>query len=221
MTHRIRVWDLPTRLFHWVLVLCFAASVVTGMVGGGAMAWHFRSGLLLLCLLLFRLIWGFMGGHWSRFASFVHRPATVLAYIRGQGLPEHSVGHNPLGAGSVLALLFFLLLQVASGSFSDDEIAFAGPLSKFVSNASVSLATSYHKQIGKIALLVLVLLHIAAIIYYRVKKKQNLVPPMLHGDKELSHAAQPSRDDARARALALLVFALCAGLVAWGVQWAG
>src|ERR1035437_10986618 len=122
MTHRIRGWDLPPRLFHWALVLCFAASIVTGTIGGSAMAWHFRSGCLVLSLLLFRLVWGFIGGRWSRFASFVHRPATVLAYIRGQGLPDHSVGHNPLGAGSVLALLSFLLLQVASGSFSDDEI---------------------------------------------------------------------------------------------------
>ena len=218
MKHKIRVWDLPTRIFHWALVLCIVALVITGEVGGEVMTWHFRLGYTVLSLLLFRLVWGFIGGRWSRFASFVHRPSTVLAYIRGQGRPEHAVGHNPLGAGSVLAMLFFLLAQVGSGMFSDDEIAFSGPLTKFVSNAAVKLATTYHADIGKIILIALVLLHIAAIVFYRVKKKENLVPAMLHGDKELAQPMDPSRDDARARALAAVVFALCAAVVAWAVQ---
>jgi cytochrome b len=221
MAYRVRVWDLPTRIFHWALVLCVAGLVMTGQIGGNAMLWHFRLGYAVLSLLLFRLLWGFAGGHWSRFASFVHTPATLLAYLKGRGLPEHAVGHNPLGAGSVLAMLFFLSGQVLSGGFSDDEIAFSGPLAKFVSSATVSLATSYHKQIGKTILIVLVLLHIGAIVFYRVRKKENLVPPMLHGDKQLSHPAAPSRDDARSRIGAALVLALCAGLVAWGVQRAG
>jgi cytochrome b len=118
-------------------------------------------------------------------------------------------------------MLFFLFGQVLSGGFSDDEIAFSGPLAKFVSNANVSLATTYHKQFGKTILIVLVLLHIGAIVFYRVRKKENLVPPMLHGDKELEHPAAPSRDDARSRVGAAVVFALCAGLVAWVVQRAG
>jgi cytochrome b len=221
MAYRVRVWDLPTRIFHWALVLCVAGLVMTGQIGGNAMLWHFRLGYAVLSLLLFRLLWGFAGGHWSRFASFVHAPATLLAYLKGRGLPEHAVGHNPLGAGSVLAMLFFLSGQVLSGGFSDDEIAFSGPLAKFVSSATVSLATSYHKQIGKTILIVLVLLHIGAIVFYRVRKKENLVPPMLHGDKQLSHPAAPSRDDVRSRIGAALVLALCAGLVAWGVQRAG
>ncbi len=218
MSHKIRVWDLPTRIFHWVLVVCLVGLVITGNIGGEVMPWHQRLGFTVLSLLLFRLAWGFIGGRWSRFASFVHGPSTVLAYLRGQGKPEHSVGHNPLGAGSVLALMTFLLLQVASGSFSDDEISFSGPLAKFVSNATVSMLTSYHKQIGKTIIILLVLLHIGAIVFYRVRKKQNLVPPMLHGDKELDQPAAPSRDDARSRALATVVFGLCAVLVAWGVQ---
>ena len=221
MTHKIRVWDLPTRVFHWALVLCIAGSVIAGEIGGNAMPWHFRIGYTVLSLLLFRVVWGFVGGRWSRFASFVHAPATVLAYIKGRGLPEHTVGHNPLGAGSVLALLFFLLGQVLSGSLSSDEIAFSGPLTKFVSNATVSLATTYHKEIGKSILIVLVLLHVSAIVYYRISKNQNLAAAMLHGDKELEHPAPPSRDDAGSRAVAAVVFAICAGLVAWGVQLVG
>lgn len=218
MTHKIRVWDLPTRLFHWSLALCVMAMVVTASIGGELMLWHFRIGAVVLSLLLFRLVWGFMGGHWSRFASFVQRPSTVLAYLSGRGLPEHSVGHNPLGAGSVLALLFFLFLQVLSGSLSDDDIAFAGPLVRYVSNASVALATTYHKVFGKYLLLALVLLHVGAIAFYRIKKKENLVAAMLHGDKHLAHPAQPSRDDARSRAMAVMVFVACAALVAGAVQ---
>ncbi len=221
MAIRIRVWDLPTRIFHWALVLCIVAMVVTAQIGGEAMPWHMRLGCTVLSLLLFRIVWGFIGGRWSRFSSFVHGPSAVLAYVRGQALTEHSVGHNPLGAGSVLAMLFFLLAQVGSGMFSDDDIAFSGPLTKYVSNAAVKLATTYHADIGKIIVLVLVLLHIAAIVYYRVKKKDNLVPAMLHGDKELDQPTEASRDDARSRIVAAVVFALCAASVACGVRLAG
>ena len=104
MTHKVRVWDLPTRVFHWTLAACVIALVATGQIGGSAMDWHFRFGYAVLTLLLFRLAWGFVGGHWSRFSSFLYAPSTVLRYLRGQGGPELSAGHNPLGAGSVFAL---------------------------------------------------------------------------------------------------------------------
>ena len=221
MTHTTRVWDLPTRIFHWALFGLIVAMVATGLTGGNAMAWHFRFGYAVLSLLLFRLVWGLIGGRWSRFASFIYSPGTVLRYLRGQGRPEHSVGHNPLGAGSVFALLFFLFVQVGTGLFSDDDIAASGPLSKFVSNAMVSSLTGYHKNIGKYVLLALVLLHIAAIVFYMVKKKENLIGPMLHGDKSLANRVENSRDDGRSRALALGVFAICAALVATLVRLAG
>lgn len=221
MTHTTRVWDLPTRIFHWALFGLIIAMVATGLLGGNAMVWHFRCGYAVLSLLLFRLVWGLIGGHWSRFVSFIYSPGAVLQYLRGQGRPEHSVGHNPLGAGSVFALLFFLFAQVGTGLFSDDAIAASGPLSKFVSNATVSMLTGYHKNIGKYVLLVLVLLHIAAILFYLLKKKENLIGPMLHGDKSLLHRVENSRDDGRSRVLALAVFAGCAGLVASLVKLAG
>ena len=221
MTHTTRVWDLPTRIFHWALFGLIIAMVATGLLGGNAMVWHFRCGYAVLSLLLFRLVWGLIGGHWSRFVSFIYSPGAVLQYLRGQGRPEHSVGHNPLGAGSVFALLFFLFAQVGTGLFSDDDIAASGPLSKFVYNATVSMLTGYHKNIGKYVLLVLVLLHIAAILFYLLKKKENLIGPMLHGDKSLLHRVENSRDDGRSRVLALAVFAGCAGLVASLVKLAG
>ena len=221
MHHTIRVWDLPTRIFHWALVTFIIGLVATGLIGGNAMTWHMRFGFAVLSLLLFRIVWGLIGGHWSRFASFIYAPGTVLAYLKGAGKAEHSVGHNPLGAASVFAMLLFLLAQVGSGLVSDDDIATSGPLSKFVSNAIVSSATSYHKNVGKYVLLVLVVLHIAAIVFYLMKKKENLVAPMIHGDKTLAQPLPASRDDARSRILAAFVFAACAGLVATGVTFAG
>ena len=212
--NRVRVWDLPTRLFHWALVVGVIGQAITGTIGGNAMLWHFRLGYAVLALLLFRIIWGLVGGRWSRFGAFIYTPQSVINYLKGQGKPEQSVGHSPIGAGSVFAMLGFLLMQVGSGLLSDDEIAFAGPLTRFVSNATVSLATSYHKNIGKWVLLALVLLHLLAIIFY-LRRKNKLVSAMLHGDKELVMPAPPSRDDTVSRVSALLILAACAAVAYW------
>ena len=212
--HTVRIWDLPTRVFHWALALCIVGLLVTGNVGGNAMVWHFRIGLTVLALLLFRLVWGLVGGRWSRFAAFIYSPRSIINYLKGRGKPEHSVGHTPAGAGSVFALLAVLLAQVGSGLISDDEIASAGPLVRFVSTATSNLATNYHKNIGKWIILALVVLHIAAIAFY-LWRKQNLIKPMLHGNKQLDVAMPGSRDDAVSRASALALFALCAFFVTW------
>ncbi len=215
-----RVWDLPTRLFHWLLAGAVIGLVVTGQVGGSWMDWHFRLGYSVLTLLLFRLVWGFVGGHWSRFANFVYSPRTIWRYLCGHGAPEHGVGHNPLGFLSVLALLGVTLVQVATGLFSDDEIATSGPLSKFASGEWVSRASDYHTEIGKWVLLGLVALHIIAIVFYRVKKGQDLLTPMVRGDKQTGHDLPSARDDLGTRMLALLVLVLCAGAVAGLLVWA-
>ena len=212
--NRVRVWDLPTRVFHWALVLCVTGLAISGSVGGSAMVWHFRFGYAVLALLLFRITWGLVGGRWSRFAAFLYAPQSLLNYVRGQGKPEHGVGHSPIGALSVFAMLGILIAQVSTGLLSDDEISFAGPLTGFVSNATVSLASNYHTEIGKWLLLGLVVLHIAAILFY-LYRKQNLVSPMLHGDKELTLAVPPSRDDALSRIAALLILLACAALAYW------
>lgn len=212
--NRVRVWDLPTRVFHWALVLCVTGLAISGSVGGSAMVWHFRFGYAVLALLLFRITWGLVGGRWSRFAAFLYAPQSLLNYVRGQGKPEHGVGHSPLGALSVFAMLGILIAQVSTGLLSDDEISFAGPLTGFVSNATVSLASNYHTEIGKWLLLGLVVLHIAAILFY-LYRKQNLVSPMLHGDKELTLAVPPSRDDALSRIAALLILLAYAALAYW------
>ena len=211
--HTVRVWDLPTRLFHWALVVCVVGLVITANVGGNWMNWHLRLGYTVLSLLLFRLVWGFVGGHWSRFSSFIYGPGTVLAYLRGDARPEHQVGHNPLGMLSVLALLFILLAQVGTGLIADDEIAFTGPLVRFVSGETVSDATGYHKDIGKFIVIALVVIHLLAIAFYKLVKKDNLVRPMLNGDKEVGFPARSARDTTGSRIAALVVYGLCAAAV--------
>jgi cytochrome b len=213
----VRVWDLPTRTFHWVLALTIVASVVSAKIGGNAMIWHFRFGYLVFALIAFRVLWGMVGGRWSRFSSFVYAPGTVLRYLRGQSRADehHDVGHNPLGSFSVFALLGFLALQVASGLVADDEIANVGPLNRFVSGRIASQATHWHKDYGQWILLTLVALHIVAILYYLLGKKKNLVRPMIVGDKALPAGTPPASDSAATRFLALALAALCAAGVGW------
>jgi cytochrome b len=216
----VRVWDLPTRVFHWVLALTIVASVTSAKIAGNAMVWHMRFGYVVFALLAFRLLWGLVGGRWSRFASFAYGPDTLWRYLRGRSGPgEHlEVGHNPLGSLSVWALLTLLAAQVATGLVADDEIASTGPLNRFVSGGVASRATHWHKDYGQWLLLALVALHLAAIVFYLVRKKRNLVRPMLLGDKVLPRGTPASRDTAGTRLLALLLAALCAGAVAWVVS---
>lgn len=209
----VRIWDAPTRLFHWLLVICFTGLLITANLGGSAMVWHFRLGYTVFSLLLFRFFWGFLGGYWSRFATFVYSPSAMLHYIKGHSEPQQSVGHNPLGALSVFALLAFLSFQVASGLMSDDEISAAGPLTRFVSGDWVTFATFYHKEIGKLVLLFLVATHLTAIGYYFFSKKDNLVSPMLKGDKTLSFNVPKSSDTSSDRAKAAFIFIVCAAFV--------
>jgi len=213
--HSIRVWDLPTRLFHWALAICVVGLVVSGSVGGNWMTWHLRLGYGVLTLLLFRLVWGLIGGHWSRFSSFFYGPGALIAYLQGRSEPAHRVGHTPLGALSVFALLAVLLVQVGSGLISDDEIAFFGPLVGYVSGETVRSATSYHKNVGKYLILGLVTLHLVAIAFYKVVKKQGLVQPMLLGDKEVEALVPAAKDTMGTRLLALAVLVGCGLLVNW------
>ncbi|WP_395700585.1 cytochrome b/b6 domain-containing protein [Aquabacterium sp.] len=212
----VRVWDLPTRCFHWLLAGAVIALVVTAKVGGAAMAWHMRLGLLVLALLVFRVLWGFVGGHWSRFGSFLRMPGTVLRYLRGDHRADDhfEVGHNPLGAFSVMAMIGILAIQVATGLVADDEIATTGPLNRFVASATGLQATAWHKGWGQWLIIGLVVLHVAAIVSYRLRGN-NLVGPMLSGDKPLPPGVPASSDSPRTRLLALALVAACAGLSMW------
>ena len=213
----VRVWDLPTRLFHWLLVLAVVGLVITGNLGGNWMTWHQRLGYAVLALLIFRVFWGLVGGRWSRFAAFLYSPGSLWAYLRGRGDPLWSVGHSPLGALSVFALLAALAVQVGTGLISDDEIAFVGPLARFVASDTAYAATAYHKNVGKLLVLGLVALHVAAIVVYRLRG-QSLVPPMIHGDKPLPPGTPASADGVRERLRALAVAAASIAVTAWIVS---
>lgn len=219
----VRVWDLPTRLFHWALVVALVAQVVTGKIGGAAMTWHFRIGYCIFALIVFRLVWGFIGGHWSRFTSFLYGPASVLRYLRNRHAAGDlfHVGHNPLGSASVFAMLAILMVQVATGLVGDDEIANVGPLNRFVSTATGIAATAWHKSAGLGIIVALVVLHIAAIVFYRVRRHQDLIGPMFSGDKVLPGVVPGSADDRLSRVRALAVLLASAGLVAAVVKLGG
>lgn len=216
----MRVWDLPTRLFHWTLAVCVVGSVASAKIGGNAMAWHLRFGYVVFTLLAFRLCWGFVGGRWSRFASFVYAPSTLRRYLQGASRPQehHEVGHSPLGALSVFALLALLAAQVGTGLFADDEVATTGPLNKFVSGATGLALSGWHEHWGQWLIITLVLLHIAAVAFYALRRGRRLVGPMLRGDKLLALPAPPSADSAATRALAGVLLALCGLGVAWLVS---
>jgi len=208
-----RIWDLATRIFHWLLVFSVIGLIITGNVGGNAMEWHFRLGYVVFTLLLFRIVWGLIGGHWSRFTTFIYSPKSMINYLKGAHPKHHAIGHNPLGALSVFALLLTLSAQVATGLFSDDEIAAVGPLAKYVSNATVSQASFYHTEIGKLFIILLVVYHIGAILFYLLNKRENLVKPMIHGDKLVDADTPPSRDDGRMLLLALITVLACGAVV--------
>jgi len=176
---RILVWDLPLRLFHWLLVVCVSGSIVSAKIGGNAMVWHGRFGLVVVGLLAFRLVWGFVGSTYARFFQFVRGPGAIVAYLRGQW---HGEGHNPLGALSVLAMLGTLLLLVATGLFANDDIAFEGPLYALVGKDLSDRVVGIHRLVEPLIILLLVA-HLAAIAFYVRIKKETLIMPMITGQK--------------------------------------
>jgi cytochrome b len=213
----VRVWDLPTRAFHWLLAATVIGSVITAKIGGNALVWHMRLGLLALALLLFRVVWGFIGGHWSRFAAFIYPASSVAAYLRGDSGPggRFDVGHSPLGALSVFALLLVLMAQVATGLVADDEIATTGPLYRFVESAIAARATTWHKAVGQYLVITRVVLHIAAVLFYLFKKQRNLIAPMWHGDKHLPAGTPASTDGVKQRIIAAVLIGLALSLSWW------
>ncbi len=207
MSTPVRVWDLPTRLFHWALAICIVLGIVFVKIGGNAIEWHAYCGYTALALILFRLIWGFVGSWHARFANFIPSPSKLIAFLRGQ--VDGGLGHNPLGALSVIALLLVVLIQALTGLFADDDIFFQGPLAKYVSNSTVALLTSIHR-FNQYLIFALVGLHLAAISYYYFVKRQNLVGPMVTGDKLTTTALKLTEavDSSRQRMLALVIFLL-------------
>lgn len=213
----IRIWDLPIRLFHWLLLAGIILSFVTVKIGGNAMSWHAFSGYCVLSLIVFRIIWGFVGSYHARFIHFVASPKDLIRFLSGK--TKVGLGHNPLGALSVLALLFSVGLQAVTGLFANDDISFEGPFAKYVSNDAVQLFTSIH-YFNENILIILIALHLCAILYYQKFKGENLIKPMLVGDKEIDPSeteinpsadlGQASKDGSLQRGFALLLLSLIA-----------
>lgn len=185
-TRLIPVWDLPVRIFHWALVLLVICQVTTAQIGGNAMEYHALGGYAILALVLFRIVWGFVGGRHARFAEFLRGPAAVWRYLRGRS--AQAIGHNPAGGWSVMLMLASLLTQAVTGLFANDDIMMEGPLAKHVSGDRSAFATQIH-DVNSIVLLTLIAMHLLAVLFYLFGKKQNLIGPMLTGRKPVAREA--------------------------------
>ncbi len=207
------VWDLPLRLFHWLLVLSMIGSWVTAELGFDWMQIHFYFGYATIGMLVFRVIWGFVGPRHARFAEFLTGPSGVWRYARtlAAGTMIHTAGHNPLGAISVIVMLVLVAFQVSTGLFASDDIVWSGPYYGAVSEATADRLTSLHHLNFNI-ILVAVSLHIMAVAFYFLVKKQNLVAAMLHGKKIVPEHEAISKSEI---VKALIVIAISASLVWW------
>lgn len=185
---KVKVWDPLLRSFHWLLAGFVIAAWCLGQFGPLNMKLHFWCGYMVIGLLAFRLIWGFVGPRSARFSTLLYRPGTTLGYARAlfSRTPSHWPGHSPLGALSVIAMLAALVAQVSTGLISDPEDYLnVGPLASSVSAATSVKAVGWH-HLGATVVLVLVLLHVAVILYYRLWKREDLVTPMVTGWKKVS-----------------------------------
>jgi cytochrome b len=208
----MRVWDLPTRLFHWVVVLLIACSYVT--VKTDHLGWHFLSGYALAALLLFRLAWGFVGSETSRFSQFLRSPIAGLKHLGGffgPRAPDDQVGHNAAGGWMVLLLLADMAAQVGLGLFSHEDYGAEGPFAHLVSTETSSRITGLHAANFNV-LLGLMALHVVVIVLYAVVKRHDLVRPMVTGRKRLPGATRQPR---MASSLLAFMLVLLAAAVVW------
>jgi cytochrome b len=202
---KVAVWDLPTRLFHWALVALLALSWWSAE--NDELELHLYSGFAVLTLLLFRLLWGLFGSSTARFRNFLKGPAAVVAYLRDTK-GWRAVGHTPIGALSVIALLGLTALQVATGLFnSDDDGLNEGPLAPLVSYDTAEAAHEVHEFLFNV-LLVFVALHVAAILFYRLVLGKKLLGPMISGKAALDPETEPMRPGRGWVALLCLVVAI-------------
>jgi cytochrome b len=207
---KIRIWDLPTRAFHWLFAVAVLGAIITNLFD--AMDLHSYCGYAVLVLVIFRLIWGVIGPTHARFKSFIPSLATLREFIKTR--QSTTLGHNPFGALSVIAILVVVLVQASTGLFTDDEIAFQGPLSKYVSEDIVKLMNQIHET-NHWLVYGLVVFHLMAIFYYQRIKKENLLMPMISGDKEVEELdlkSLESRDDMKTRVLGIAILLVLVGV---------
>ncbi len=207
---KVLVWDIPVRAFHWALVLLIGFSWLSGQMDW--MTWHLYSGYAVLTLVLFRVIWGFIGSTHARFSDFIYGPRAVIAYIKT--LPSRTAarfaGHNPLGGISVVLIILCILVQTGTGLFANDDILTEGPLYKHVSKDLSDWLTTIHKYNINV-LLTLIGVHVAAVLYYLFYKSENLIKPMFTGHKQLPPGVAPAQSRMRGVGIAIVLLVACAG----------
>lgn len=215
-TRQIRIWDLPTRLFHWALAISVIGAIVTVKLGGLWMDWHLRFGVAALALVTFRMIWGLIGSRYARFSQFVVSPTKTVEYLKNSTpRAPRQAGHSPLAAWSVIALLGLLAYQSVTGLFANDDIMVQGPLAAYVSSEWSATLTGWHKLTEKL-ILALIALHLLAILAYRIRGVR-LTRAMVTGDvpsAEVLPDTIPAQDNVNTRLVALLL-AIVLGAVAW------
>lgn len=192
-TTSVRVWDLPVRVFHWALVALLGFSWWSGEHHD--MGWHRLSGYAILALIVFRLYWGVVGSRTARFAQFVRGPRAAIAYFGKLGKRPYQAadGHNPIGGWSVVLMLVTLGVMVVAGLFSVDIDGLeSGPLADYVSFDAGRVAAGIHHLVFNV-LLALVALHVAAILFYLIGLRHNLIMPMVHGRRRADTVSVPDR----------------------------
>ena len=227
MNGRIRVWDIPVRLFHWMLVILIATSYFSGRAGGDWMQVHFWSGYSILTLLLFRIAWGFVGSTTARFSHFVKGPSAAFHHLVElfTGRPRDA-GHNPLGGAMVMVLIFAVLAQVIAGLFAADTDmgTVNGPLTRLVSDKFIDKATAFHGFWINV-LLILIGVHVLAAIVYLVWKRQNLIGAMITGSKPIDDCVPPGKPAPKLQfasgRLAISLLIACAAVVYFIVRLGG
>jgi cytochrome b len=219
-TRPVQVWDAAVRVFHWLLVALIAFMWWSGRQKGDWLNYHFYAGYTILTLLIFRIIWGFVGGTHARFADFIYGPGAIIAYLKT--LPSRTAakfaGHNPIGGWSVVLMILCVAVQAGTGLFANNEdYGFEGPLVKLVSGATSNWLTGIHR-VSINVLLALIAVHISAVVYYLVYKKENLIAPMFHGRKQLPESLAVAQRRIGGLGRALLVLAIAAAVVYFVVR---
>lgn len=212
---KIKVWDLPTRLFHWSLVLCFAISWGSATLFNNAMQIHFYSGYALLTLLIFRILWGIVGSSTARFSHFWSGVHATKTYMRTlfKSRPNDHIGHNPVGGWAIIIMLTLLALQIITGLFSNNDLLDNGPLAHYISKDLSDTVSTIHGEAFNY-LLTIVGLHIAAIYFYRFYKHSNLISAMLTGYKILPNTINTSNLFFASNFRAIAVFIIATASVA-------
>lgn len=209
------VWDLPVRIIHWSLLVSVIGSWLTRELEGDWFVWHIRFGYAVIVLVVTRILWGFLGTRHARFSQFVRGPKTIIDYLRGG--EAKSVGHNPLGALMILAMLGMLLTQAITGLFANDQVFETGPLFGYVTIETSDRLTTLHKQLFD-WIVAAVAIHVAAALFYLWVRKENLILPMITGRKSEENCPENERISSSRLGVAIILALLVGAALAWIIR---